>query len=188
MCSSDLRVARRDEAVVGTDRPEHGHGDEDGDNEQKRQHPHALHGQGRGVEALESTAVPAYVPHAFSQAPAVADRRDLPRQRRRCRACRGSARAPNPPATVARRRLRDGGASVTMASMAASSAGTAISEAAKGEPPFVDPVSKVQRLQRSRLHGRFQRESRVQRRWEELKGMAVAMQHQEQQEQKQLAG
>lgn len=72
----------------------------------------------------------------------------------------------------------------TMASMAASSVGTAISEAAKGEPPFVDSVAKVQRLQRSRLHGRFQREARVQRRWDELKGMAITMQQQEAQQQK----
>ena len=57
----------------------------------------------------------------------------------------------------------------------ASSAGTALSDAAAGQPPFVDPVAKVQRLQRSRLHGRFQREARVQRRWEELKTMAASM-------------
>ena len=41
---------------------------------------------------------------------------------------------------------------------------------------------KVQRLQRSRLHGRFQREARVQRRWEELKALAVSMQQQEMQQ------
>ena len=46
------------------------------------------------------------------------------------------------------------------------------------QAPFVDQVSKVQRLQRSRL-GRFNRESRVQRRWEELKGLALTMQQQE---------
>ena len=62
----------------------------------------------------------------------------------------------------------------------ASSAGPAVSDASRGEPPFVDQVAKVQRLQRSRLHGRFQREARVQRRWEELKTMAVTMQQQQQ--------
>jgi len=86
----------------------------------------------------------------------------------------------------AERRSVDGRASCTgtMASMAASSAGTALSEASRGEPPFVDPVAKVQRLQRSRLHGRFQREARVARRWDELKGLAITMQQQEQQQQK----
>ena len=60
-----------------------------------------------------------------------------------------------------------------------SSAGTALSDASHGQPPFVDQISKVQRLQRSRLHGRFQREARVQRRWEELKTMAMTMQQQQ---------
>ena len=64
----------------------------------------------------------------------------------------------------------------------ASSIGTTMSDASHGSPPFVDPVSKVQRLQRSRLHGRFQREARVQRRWEELKALAVSMQQQEMQQ------
>ena len=64
----------------------------------------------------------------------------------------------------------------------ASSVGTTMSDASHGNPPFVDPVSKVQRLQRSRLHGRFQREARVQRRWEELKALAVSMQQQEMQQ------
>ena len=66
----------------------------------------------------------------------------------------------------------------------ASSAGTALSDASRGEPPFVDQISKVQRLQRSRLHGRFQREARVQRRWEELKAMAVTMTQQQHMAQK----
>ena len=69
-------------------------------------------------------------------------------------------------------------------SVGQSSAGTALSDASKGEPPFVDPVSKVQRLQRARLHGRFARESRVQRRWEELKAMASTMTQQQQLAQK----
>ena len=64
-------------------------------------------------------------------------------------------------------------------SLVASSAGTALSDASHGQPPFVDPVAKVQRLQRSRLHGRFQREARVQRRWDELREMATTM-HQQQ--------
>ena len=67
----------------------------------------------------------------------------------------------------------------------ASSVGTAVSDATKGEPPFVDQIAKVQRLQRSRLHGRFQREARMQRRWDELKALAVSMQQQEQQKQSQ---
>ena len=69
-------------------------------------------------------------------------------------------------------------------SVGASSAGTALSDASRGEPPFVDPISKVQRLQRARLHGRFARESRVQRRWEELKAMAANMTQQQQLAQK----
>ena len=48
----------------------------------------------------------------------------------------------------------------------------------------MDPISKVQRLQRARLHGRFARESRVQRRWEELKAMAANMTQQQQLAQK----
>ena len=69
------------------------------------------------------------------------------------------------------RRSMDGRGSV-----AATSVGTAVSEASRGTPPFVDPVAKVQRIQRSRLHGRFQREARVQRRWDELKSLAISMQ------------
>ena len=98
----------------------------------------------------------------------------------------------------------------SMGGTIASSVGTAVSDASKGEPPFVDQIAKVctctctyichmhmpksrravaerlgliwqvQRLQRSRLHGRFQREARMQRRWEELKGLAVSMQQQQQ--------
>lgn len=76
-----------------------------------------------------------------------------------------------------------GGASTVGGNTVASSAGTALSDAQDGAPPFVDPVAKVQRLQRARLHGRFQREARVQRRWDELKALAVSMQQQEQQQQ-----
>ena len=47
-----------------------------------------------------------------------------------------------------------------------------------GDPPFVDSVAKVQRLQRQRLRGRFQRDARAQRRWEELKATAIEMQQQ----------
>ena len=54
-----------------------------------------------------------------------------------------------------------------------------MSDASRGNPPFVDPVAKVQRLQRQRLQGRFSRESRYQRRWEELKALAVTMQQQQ---------
>ena len=88
----------------------------------------------------------------------------------------GSER-PESHAGLTERRSMDGRAS--MAGTLASSAGTAVSDASKGEPPFVDPVAKVQRLQRSRLHGRFQREARVQRRWEELKAMAAQMQQEQ---------
>ena len=68
------------------------------------------------------------------------------------------------------------GWSADQISVAATSVGTAVSEASRGTPPFVDPVAKVQRIQRSRLHGRFQREARVQRRWDELKSLAISMQ------------
>ena len=51
-----------------------------------------------------------------------------------------------------------------------------MSDAMAGAPPFVDPVAKVQRLQQQRLKGRFQREARVQRRWEELKALSMSMQ------------
>ena len=67
------------------------------------------------------------------------------------------------------------GRAISVSGTITSSAGTALSDASHGQPPFVDPVAKVQRLQRSRLHGRFQREARVQRRWEELKEMATTM-------------
>ena len=60
----------------------------------------------------------------------------------------------------------------------ASSAGTALSDAPSGNAPFVDQISKVQRLQRSRLRGRFSREARMQRRWEELKATAIQLQQQ----------
>ena len=73
----------------------------------------------------------------------------------------------------AARRSIDGGASI--ANTLASSVGTAISDASRGAPPFVDPVSKVQRLQRSRLHSRFSREARAQRRWDELKATAATL-------------
>ena len=59
-----------------------------------------------------------------------------------------------------------------------------MSDAMAGAPPFVDPVAKVQRLQQQRLKGRFQREARVQRRWEELKAMAVTMTQQQHMAQK----
>ena len=65
----------------------------------------------------------------------------------------------------------------------ASSTGTAVSDAGAGQPPFFDQTAKVQRMQRERLRGRFQREARVQRRWDELKALAVSMQQQEQQAQ-----
>ena len=89
-----------------------------------------------------------------------------------------------PTADGAERRSMDGRASMsgTLAPTVASSVGTAISDASRGEPPFIDPVAKVQRLQRSRLHGRFSREARVQRRWDELKALAASMQQQEQQQ------
>jgi len=45
----------------------------------------------------------------------------------------------------------------------------------KAGATYVDQTAKVQRLQRSRLHGRFTREARVQRRWEELKTTASQM-------------
>ena len=60
------------------------------------------------------------------------------------------------------RRSIDGGQR-SIAGSAISSVGTAMSDANPGEPPFVDQVAKMQRLQRQRLHGRFQREARVAR-------------------------
>ena len=80
------------------------------------------------------------------------------------------------------RRSIDGGQR-SIAGSAISSVGTAMSDANPGEPPFVDQVAKMQRLQRQRLHGRFQREARVARRWEELKQMASTMMQQEHQAQ-----
>ena len=74
--------------------------------------------------------------------------------------------------SVARRSVDGGG---SLAHTVGSSAGTLLSDASRGAPPFVDPISKVQRLQRTRLHGRFSREARAQRRWEELKATAVTL-------------
>ena len=77
--------------------------------------------------------------------------------------------------------MRSGGTGSISGSMQSSVTGLSGDGGKGGEYP--DIVGRVQQQQRTRAKGRFARETRVTRRWAELKTDAAAMQQQQQQQQ-----